>query len=124
QPAHAFIPAEYRAAVSTQARMSWLLVLLRLSIALVWIVTGIVSLGLYPVEDSYALLAQTGTPQWLMPVFLYGAALLDIVLGILTLHPRRRRWIWLAQASLVLLYTVIITIKIPEVWLHPYGPTV
>ena len=33
---------------------------LRWSIALVWIVTGIVSLGLYPVQESYALLARTG----------------------------------------------------------------
>lgn len=117
-----FIPEAYADAMGVQSRMRWLLPVLRLSIATVWIATGIVSLGVYPVESSYALLARTGTPAWLMPIFLYGAAALDIVLGALALYPRRTRWLWAAQAALVLLYTVVITVKIPEFWLHPYGP--
>lgn len=117
-----FVPSGYANAVATQARMRWLLPVLRWSIALVWIITGLVSLGLYPVEQSYALLARTGTPTPLQPLFLYGAAALDLLLGVLTILPRRRRWIWLAQGVLVLAYTVIITLKLPEFWLHPYGP--
>ncbi|HUH59426.1 MAG TPA: NAD(P)H-binding protein [Candidimonas sp.] len=117
-----FVPRPYAGAVKMRAQMLWLLPVLRISIALVWIVTGFVSLGLYPVEDSYALLARTGTPPWLMPVFLYGAALLDLTLGILTLLPNRSRHLWLAQAGLILAYTVIISLKLPEFWLHPYGP--
>lgn len=117
-----FIPAAYASAVGVTSRMRWLLPVLRLSMAAVWIATGIVSLGLYPVESSYALLARTGTPDWLMPIFLYGAALLDIALGVLALSPRRNRWLWATQAALVLFYTVVITVKIPEFWLHPYGP--
>jgi hypothetical protein len=57
-----------------------------------------------------------------MPLFLYGAAMLDLILGVLTLSPWRPRWLWLAQAALVLAYTVIISLKLPEFWLHPYGP--
>lgn len=117
-----FIPKPYAAAVAVQSRMRWLLPTLRASVALVWIVTGIVSMGLYSVESSYALLARTGTPPWLMPIFLYGAALLDIMLGVWALCPRRSRWLWAAQAALVLTYTLIITVSIPEFWLHPYGP--
>lgn len=118
----AFVPPPYADAVRTQAKMRWLLPALRFSVGLVWIVTGIVSLGLYPVQASYELLARAGTPAWLMPFFLYGAAALDIVLGVLTIAPRRSRWLWMVQAALVLLYTVIISVKIPEFWLHPYGP--
>ncbi len=117
-----FVPPAYARAVRIQAKMRWLLPVLRLSVGLVWIVTGIVSLGIYPIQASYDLLERVGTPSWLMPLFLYGAAVLDIVLGVLTILARRSRWLWGVQAALVMVYTVIISLKIPEFWLHPYGP--
>jgi hypothetical protein len=89
---------------------------------MVWVVTGIVSAFYYPVQSSYELLARTGTPEWLMPVFLYGAAALDMLLGLMALAPRRSRRLWAMQAALVLAYTAVITLKLPEFWLHPYGP--
>jgi uncharacterized protein YbjT (DUF2867 family) len=109
-------------AVRVQAQLSWLLPLLRASIALVWIVTGMVSLGLYPVADSYALLARVGISGLLAPVMLYGAALLDLAFGVATLVLARRRRLWLAQLAVILFYTIVITWKLPEFWLHPYGP--
>ena len=123
--AHEFVPAEHAVAQRQQARLRWLGPLVRLSIALVWIVTGIVSLGLYPVEQSYALLARTGVPPALQPLLLYGAAALDLLLGVLSLWPLRPRWrrrLWLAQIGLVVGYTLIISLRLPEFWLHPYGP--
>jgi uncharacterized protein YbjT (DUF2867 family) len=113
---------EERAVLATSARLSWLLPLLRASVALVWIWTGVVSLGLYPREESYALLARTGVPASLAPAMLYGAALLDLAFGAATLLARRRRPLWLAQMALIALYTVIISLALPEFWLHPYGP--
>jgi hypothetical protein len=53
---------------------------------------------------------------------LYGAAALDFAFGLATLFLPRRRLLWLLQIALILLYSVIITIKLPEFWLHPYGP--
>lgn len=96
----------------------------RLAVALVWLVTGVVSLGLYPVAGSYALLARVGLAGALAPVTLYGAALLDLVLGLATLLLRRRalRLAYLAQAALILCYTAIITVALPGFWLHPFGP--
>jgi hypothetical protein len=111
--------------VRWRAQLNWLLPMLRISLALVWLWTGIVSLGLYPVENSYALLARTGVPTALAPLMLYGAALLDIALGLGILflkQGRPRRWLWMAQLILILVYSVIITIRLPEFWLHPYGP--
>jgi uncharacterized protein YbjT (DUF2867 family) len=121
----AFIEPEARAAMKTRAQLGWLLPVLRISIALVWIVTGIVSLGLYPVQESYALLARVGIGGWLAPVMLYGAALLDLGFGIATLMPRShggRYWLWLMQAAVILFYTAVISWRLPEFWLHPYGP--
>lgn len=120
--AHAFIAKEDARATRVQGQLNWLLPLLRWSIALVWIVTGIVSFGLYPVQDSYALLARVGITGMLAPLMLYGAALLDLAFGIGILVLRRRRWLWLAQLALIVFYTAIISWRLPEFWLHPYGP--
>lgn len=119
-----FIARHDMRAERLQAQLGWLLPLLRVSIALVWIVTGIVSLGVYPVADSYALLARVGISGMLAPVMLYGAALLDLVFGIATLalHWRRRRLLWLAQIAVIVFYSIIISWRLPEFWLHPYGP--
>ena len=124
EPRHVedFIMRSDAPSVRLQARLNWLLPILSTSIALVWIVTGIVSFGVYPVEDSYALLAKVGITGMLAPVMLYGAALLDLAIGIAILVLRRRRWLWLTQLAVILFYTAIITWKLPEFWLHPYGP--
>jgi uncharacterized protein YbjT (DUF2867 family) len=105
-----------------EVQLRWLLPLLRLSIATVWIFTGIVSLGLYPKEESLALLARSGVPPSLSPLFLYSAAALDLAFGVATLAMRRRRYLWIAQIALILVYTAIISVRMPEFWLHPYGP--
>ncbi|MFL6674562.1 MAG: SDR family oxidoreductase [Massilia sp.] len=106
----------------TQAKLDWLLPILRLSIAAVWIITAIVSFGLYPPAASYELLARTGIPQALRPLMLYGAAAFDLLLGIGILFLARRRWLWLAQLGLIGFYTVVIAWRLPEFLLHPYGP--
>lgn len=122
RPASEFIDASEGAALRMQAQLRGFLPLLRFSVALVWIVTGVVSLGLYPVADSLALLARVGITGTTAIFALYGAALLDLTLGIATLAFRRRRWLYRAQMVVILAYTVVITIWLPEYWLHPYGP--
>jgi uncharacterized protein YbjT (DUF2867 family) len=117
-----FIEPRYRTPLANEARLQWLVPLMRFSIAAVWIWTGIVSLGLYPVEESYALLYQVGVSTTLAPWLLYGAAALDLAFGIATLILPRRRILYLLQIALILGYTIIITFKLPEFWLHPYGP--
>ena len=97
--------------------------LLRSSIAIVWIATAVVSAAVYPVEESLALLARVGLSGVPALVALYGAAALDLALGVAVLGIRRR-WIWTLQLAVVLGYTVIITACLPEQWLHPYGPMV
>ncbi|MFS0756827.1 NAD(P)H-binding protein [Noviherbaspirillum sp. 1P10PC] len=122
RPLSSFITPAEAPAVRLRAQLNWLLPVLRWSIALVWIVTGIVSLGLYPVQESYALLARTGITGALAPLMLYGAALMDLAFGIGTLALKRRRWLWLLQLALILFYTIVISFRLPEFWLHPYGP--
>lgn len=117
-----FVTAQEAGCTSLRARLSWLLPLLRFAIASVWIWTAVVSLGLYPVNESYALLARVGAHGPLATVLLYAAALLDLLLGFAILLLRRRRWLWILQILVILGFTLIITIALPEYWLHPYGP--
>lgn len=120
-PSQFIADAFERRALREQSLLWWLLPLLRIAIALVWIVTGVVSAGLYPVSDSLALLARVGLQGPIALLMLYGAAALDLLLGVLTLLVRRR-WLWRVQIALILGYTLVITLWLPEFWLHPYGP--
>ena len=117
-----FVEAAAGRALANEARLAWLLPLLRYAIAFVWIATGIVSLGIYPVEESYALLARVGLTGAAAALALYGAALLDLAFGVGTLVMKRRKWLWRAQIALIAGYTVIISFFLPEYWAHPYGP--
>lgn len=107
--------------VRVQAVMDWGLPLLRVALALVWLVTGVLSLGIYPVDQSLALLSEVGVLGAPAAVMLYAAALLDLGFGVATLLVPGR-WLWRLQMLLIAAYTVIITIFLPEYWLHPFGP--
>jgi uncharacterized protein YbjT (DUF2867 family) len=122
RPPDQFIGAEEATTSRIIAQLSWLLPLLRSSIAIVWIVTGMVSLGLFPTAASYQLLWRVGVPAGVAPLFLYGAAALDIMLGLATVLMRRRQNLWRVQIALIVFYTVLISMRMPEFWLHPYGP--
>ncbi len=103
------------------ALAAWRNPLLRIALALVWLITAFVCLFAYPVEDSLQLLARTGLTGSTAQVALYGAILLDLGLGWATLFRPGRR-LWLAQLFLVTFYSAVIAICLPEYLSHPYGP--
>jgi uncharacterized protein YbjT (DUF2867 family) len=117
-----FVAPGRRAERGAAASWRWLSPLLRGSIATMWFIAAIVSLGPYPVQQSLALLESIGVPRSMAPAALFGAAALDFVLGVLTLWPRRARALWNAQILLVLAYTLIISWRLPDLWLEPFGP--
>jgi uncharacterized protein YbjT (DUF2867 family) len=121
-PVSRFVTPERRSERSTAAALHWLAPLLRLAVAAMWLIAGVVSMGPYPVSESLALLRSIGLPAALAPLALYGAAAVDLAFGVLTLWPRRARWLWTAQIAVVLLYTLVITVCLPGLWLEPFGP--
>ena len=97
------------------------LLLIRGVLATVWLVTGVLSLGIFPQRESLGLLESVGLQGGVALVALYLSASLDMLLGVLTLtHPSRL--LWRAQATLVVAYSTIIAIFLPLYWLHPFGP--
>lgn len=118
-----FVHHGNRSALRQAAVLNWLVPALRWAIALMWIFTGCVSAFAYPHEESYALLARTGLVGPEATVSLYGAAALDALLGLgLLMAPAWRRWNYTAQFLVITAYTIIISVWLPEYWLHPYGP--
>lgn len=118
----AFLSHGAAADLTIAARLRWLTPILRISVALVWLIAGVVSMGLYPVEDSLAMLIAVGVPLGLAPAALYGAATLDIFFGLWVLSPWRSKWLWALQMVVVIAYTLVLTLKLPAFWLHPFGP--
>jgi hypothetical protein len=119
-----FIPAAQAEAARTRAVLGVWLPVLRFSLAALWIWTAIVSFGLYPVAASMDLLAQVGLHGAVASAALYGAAAMDLALGVLTLclPAGHRSWLWAAQLLLIAGYTLLISVFLPGYWLHPYGP--
>ena len=119
-----FVDPNEREGARLLARLGWLLPILRITIAIVWLVAGVVSAAIYPVDESMAMLERVGITGGLATLSLYGAAAFDFAMGIATLAMRRRQWLWIVQALAILAYTAIITVALPEQWLHPFGPVV
>jgi len=105
-----------------QGGLFFLKPLLRLSIAFLWIFTGIISAFVFPVTESYAMLAEAGISGIWSPIMLYGAAAMNIILGIATLLAYRISLTGFIQILIMVIYTVIITFSQPEQWIHPFGP--
>nr|WP_286197531.1 SDR family oxidoreductase [Variovorax boronicumulans] len=122
-PADFIVPCE-RPALRQSAALQALLPLGRASVALVWLWTAAVSLSLYPVAASLALLADFGLHGRPALLALYAGALLDLLLGLATLLAPRRHLgrVWCAQLVVIVGYTALITLRMPQWWLHPYGP--
>lgn len=120
-----FVSPATAAQVRQGSLLSVTLPLLRLSVAAVWIWTFVVSIGLYPRDQSLRLLAGVGAQGRWAELLLTGAAMADLALGVATLAlgaAARARWLWPMQLLLIGFYTAVITVALPEHWLHPFGP--
>ena len=107
-----------RAWLQRRRAVAWM----RGSLAALWLGTAWVSLWGFPRTASHALLARMGLHGAQAELALWSGAVLDALLGLgLLVLPRRRR-VYQAQLLLVAAYTVMITLWLPEFWLHPFGP--
>ncbi|HEX2548971.1 MAG TPA: NAD(P)H-binding protein [Gammaproteobacteria bacterium] len=104
------------------ARLYFLKPLLQYSIAFIWIWSGIASAFLFPKESSLALLSAMDVPKDWQSIFLYGASGVDILLGLCTLCSIQLKKVGILQCLFIVIYTIIITIKAPHLWLEPFMP--
>jgi hypothetical protein len=55
-------------------------------------------------------------------LILYGISLFEIVLAVATAIGYRTQLVGTIQLALVLAFTAILTVSMPEFWWHPFGP--
>ena len=100
---------------------SWGARLITVAMAILWLVTAYVSWFAWPHAESMAWLGACGVPAaWREPMLL-AASLADAAVGVLLLL-RPRRWLWALQLALVGGYTMVMSVCLPQFWLHPFGP--
>lgn len=95
---------------------------LRLSIAFIWIFSGIISVLPISSPISFDLMTQANIPSNLQSFLLYFSSAIDILLGIATLFNYRLLAVGFLQCLTILFYTLFITYAIPIYWLHPFAP--
>lgn len=122
RPAQGFIDPSQAQALRQQAQLRSLLPLLRVALAAMWLVTAWVSVFVYPLQASLDLLQRAHVPAAWAPPMLYAAALADALLGLAMLPARWRRQVYALQFALIVFYTAVISLFLPEFWAHPYGP--
>lgn len=108
----------------TAARLAPLAPVLRMLLALVWLAGGLIPLLLTPQATSMQLLAATGVSGAAALVAFYGAAALDIAIGLALLagrHVARAAW---AGIALTTAYSAILAVCLPALWADPFGPLV
>jgi len=87
----------------------------------VWLSTAAVSLWELG-GQSRALLIQAGlSSNAVMDSVVFAGAGLDLALGLL-LWLKPARWVYAAALAGMLVMTVIATLLLPSLWLHPLGP--
>lgn len=106
------------------ARLYFLRPFLRLTLALFWIATGLVTLFWASRDQVFALLELAGVPSALLPFALWGGAVTDIVLGGLLLFAWRVRLVALLQLAVTAVYLLALSFGLPDLWLDPLGPLV
>jgi hypothetical protein len=90
-------------------------------LAAIWFGTALVSAGLFPLQQSLALLAPFGLTGAAASFTLAAAVGLDTLMGLLTLIKPGRR-LWWTQLALIGAYSLFIAWRLPEFLLHPFGP--
>ncbi|KTD16050.1 SDR family oxidoreductase [Legionella jordanis] len=133
QRAIGFIPSNFKEATQLipsgrqdfwYSRLFFLRPALRISLAFMWLASALTSGVLYPAHESYELLASVGITEFWQPLFLYGATFLNFLIGLSLLANYKTKINCLAQIVVMLIYSLIITVKLPYLWLEPFGPVV
>jgi len=93
-----------------------------IALGIIWIVSGLSSLINF--EQSRELIALIGIQGSSGDAMITTAAIGDILLGVLLWYPPLRRWVIYIQIGVMLMYSLIIFIFIPMLWLHPFAPVI
>lgn len=113
QPVHA-LPMQARS-----IRPYWFM---RLAVGVIWLWTAYVSWYAFPHSQSIAWLRQIGITSHTETAFALLCAL-DLLMGILSCV-FASALLWWSQLLVVAVYSVVVSILLPEFLIHPFGPII
>ena len=93
-----------------------------MSLGFVWIWTGITCLALAPIEQSVELASRIGLEGTAARWTVWLTSVLELILGAVVIAGCWPRIVAVVQIVLIAGFTAIITVCLPEYWLHPFGP--
>ena len=94
---------------------------LRLSLVLLWVVSGLVGLTAAPAL-THPPVAALGVPETLVPIAVVTFCLLDIAIGAAIALRWRPGLVAMVQLAVISLYTLLLTLVAPNLWGDPFGP--
>jgi hypothetical protein len=113
-PAHRSTQSEFDRKL---IRLYWAM---RMVMVFIWLWTAFVSWFGFPRAESLDWLRRVGLTSG-AELVLAGACLLDLAMGIASAcFPSQR--IWSFQFALVIAYSIVIAVRMPEFIFHPFGP--
>lgn len=126
-----FAPRRYADALAAEpagvqdrwhARLMPLRPLLRVTLALFWIASGVITLIEPGRSQALMLLYMAGFAPFAANIALWGGAAVDIALGGMLLTRRRARLAAAGMLAVSLGYLAVATLALPELWADPLGP--
>lgn len=93
---------------------------LRFGVAFVWLWTAYVSWFEYPHAESIGLLRASGFVTHTEQVFA-ASCVVDLAMGLASLA-YARSLLWWTQCAIVVGYSIVICVRLPEAVMHPFGP--
>jgi uncharacterized protein YbjT (DUF2867 family) len=102
------------------ARLYLLRPLLRLTLAFLWLASGLIGLGL-PAADFLPLVAGSGLPDGVLVILARAGGLADLAIALALLRGWRLRAMAWVQGAMIAAYTLAFTVLAPGLWLLPLG---
>jgi uncharacterized protein YbjT (DUF2867 family) len=104
------------------ARLYFLGPLLRITIGLFWLFTGVTTLAIWPQADSFRMLRDAGVPDGFLSIAFYLGWLFDVVLGLALLLRYRVRLVGGIMVAATVGYLALLSVGQPWQWIHPVTP--
>lgn len=104
-------------------QLYFLAAILTIVLAVTWILSGVIGLIVVS-EVGQAIGGRIGLPGPLADIAAVGACLMDIAIGLWVAWRRWSGLCALTQIAVILVYSLVLGLALPELWLDPFGSLV
>ncbi|WP_223670876.1 DoxX-like family protein [Kangiella shandongensis] len=101
--------------------VKFLLLTSKLTLAALWIFTGLTSVFFYP-ELGFNIITEAGFEPNTAELLIYCGSTADIAVGVWVLSSWKVRFCSFVQVGFIITYTILLTLFDASYWLHPFGP--